>query len=329
MKQNRQLFPFKKPGAAEIKSHGVYTKWESLFINAALALPKYENTPDTVDMLYAEQYLLQNQEIAWGEYMGMIMSLPFVQHNGSGTVYGRPKKIDMIPDPMFRPSVLDKIRGVFGKKLRNVFPCDNFEIMYDTNAATPGGFGARRNRMSIIQESALLCWEIEMSYRNNLMKQNTPLILKYPAGGKLSAANLWEEVQNFRPVVFAEDKADISGMFEYVEPKTPYNGALLDDLDDACRMGFFNLGYPSGTKKAERQGMAETQANLMSDSAMLASFCAPREDAVKRINARFGLDVVFSVRSSPVVDFGIGVNGVEFSAKDGDGDVLAQSVPVL
>lgn len=291
------IFNRNKKGMAsqfgQLTTDGIFYKYRNMFISDALALGKYDNMPDTCNMNYAEKCLLNGQNIAWGEdeRTGFLFTLPYVPRPSGiatrWTVYGVPQRIEMIPDPLFGSRRI---------------PSTRFALCYDDVKNMPGPETGYISRMDIINYGAQLCWEIENSFRSNLMHQNKPFILYGNTKDILSRANFWEMFQDFRPYIMAEKGAKVEEMLATVDLKVDYiGGQLLSDLQTVINMIHALLGYPIGTEKHERQLVNEVTANLFAESAQANAYCIPREEMVKRGNALFGCDAKFSLRESPIM----------------------------
>ena len=281
---------------ARNSSDGIYFKYQNIFMSAALALPEYENLPDTVNMRYCEQHMLTGQATAIleDERTGLIMSLPFQHAEARGfTVYGEPKRIYGEPASKFSKPFFSPRR----------IPSSKFAIIYPDVKDMPGINNGYTSRMDIIRYGAQLCWELENTFRLNVLHQNHPFLLYGTTNDKLSRANFWNNFQDYKPFVMVEKGIKIEEMLQTIDLKIPYEGtALLADISTVMDMTLYALGYPQGTTKQERQITSEVAANVFTDSAQTNSFMIPREEGVAKANELFGTNITVRPKPSPIAN---------------------------
>lgn len=259
------------------ESDNIFFRYLDLLRAAAATIFEYHNLPKTVNPLYLENVFLDHGSAAVFVPKGtdILLGGSWVPRSGKWTVYGFPKQIDGLT-----ASPRDHILKVRTRE---------FVIGYDSVLAYRGT-GGYSNTLQIINNFARLLWEVENTFRSNLMHQNKPFIIDSTTNTRLSLANFWNMFQDFAPYIMAEKKGgiDLENDIKTVDLKVPFLGNdILDAREKIWGMAMNALGYGPGTTKKERQLTDEVIINRMADAAQLNARFAPREDFCRRINERF------------------------------------------
>lgn len=282
-----------------------YKNFHALAANA-VSVMEYQGEPETCNMLVFENALLDRTTAAIMQPRGtdILLSLPYITKYGRRDVYGYPSSID----GMTQNTWFDRVKT------------DDFVIFYD-NVRQEGNMGlGYQTTYELIEAYAVMLWECEMAFRQNLMSSGRPVILSTDPKTKLSFANFWEMFQDFRPYIMAEKGVKVEEDIKAIDLKVSFNGESLL----ACRRMIWDcamnaLGYATGTTKAERQLVSEVLMNSHTDGSMINTRLASRVRGCNEVNKKFGGkipgfdgEMAVNLRKDPLFEIAtLGINGKE------------------
>lgn len=124
-----------------------------------------------------------------------------------------------------------------------------------------------------INTFAYLMWSIFMTYRNNMMQQNTPYIVAAPQ-------EVQETINYIMTSIIAKDRSieispemgkSINDIIKVLDLKVDYKGEqLLSDLNKWKNMALRSLGCMTPSEKRERENVTESTSNQMQSLTTLA-----------------------------------------------------------
>ena len=140
-------------------------------------------------------------------------------------------------------------------------------------------------------------YEVERSAETNIKLQKYPLIIRGQKSMLMSLKNIFMKYDGNQPAIYADPMLDDNAI-RAIKTDVPYVADKLlmykHELWNEC-MTFLGINNINGDKK-ERLIVDEANANgqliKLSADVMLSS----RQDAVKQINEKYGLDVTVSLR---------------------------------
>lgn len=241
--------------------------YERLMIN--LALSQFEWTGDiftgenaTCDRHYLEHTLLYAGTACFlkpSDYNGNWMTLDY-NVEGRRDVYGRPTKITGL--------------GYNAERINT----NEYMVLFDNS-----------NRLSIIPQIRLYAkrmYEIHMTAKINMEKQNTPFIMIGDGMNKLTSKNIINSILNFESVVGINNKSPLKDI-DVLNLNVPFLGTELQNQfraiwEEALTM----LGISTGTQKQERMLLDEVSLNRQEDLTSLNSRYLNRREFVEKFNKK-------------------------------------------
>lgn len=266
----------------------IYLRYRDLLRAAAVTIFDYKGAPESTNMLYFENVMLDKGTAAFLKPEGteIILSCSWVPKSGRWTVYGMPRTI----------------KGFSSAIDHNLIKTSEFEVAYDNVLAYGANPSSYSNTWQIIDNFAQLLWECENTFRSNMMHQNKPFILETNNNTKLSFAQFWNFFQDFRPYIMAEKGANIEEAIKTIDLKVDFRGQeILACRETIWNMAMNALGYSAGTTKKERELYHEVMLNRMAEGASLNARLAPRIDFCNRVNRHFGIDMSVNLREDPLI----------------------------
>lgn len=224
------------------------------------------NLPIYIDVAYVNKVLLRKGAIAffYDDILEEILALPFISY-GKLDVYGRPLKIQ-----------------VFGKNgYSRILDKDEYVIMYDNNGQYP-----------LFIDICQYAERIAMTTRTidiNISQQKTPRFWKTIAEKEKSIKDIVNNVDGYENVVLTYEDINLDDTTLILAP-APYVADKLDlhkdkDWNEFLRLiGIANMNF----QKKERNIKDEVLASQGGTVASRYSRFQPRQNAVEKINEKFG-----------------------------------------
>ena len=139
-----------------------------------------------------------------------------------------------------------------------------------------------------------MLYHIERATLVNLKGQNTPLIIEVQQGQELTAANTYEQIAGYKPVVYGYKglRVEDRNVYNYFPP-APYICDNLYELRRKTIAEFYTrIGVAAQIEaKRERLVAAEVSANDAMITKNLDQELSVRKDLAKQINSLWGFDV--------------------------------------
>lgn len=230
----------------------------------------FDNLPSFIDKTYLNRCLLKNGAIAffYDDILKSVIALPF-DATGYFDIYGRPTSI-----------MARAVNGRYYRKLEQ----DEFIIMYDNTSHN-----------SIYSDVCMRAERISLCIRTedvNIVQQRTPRIWKTTKDKERTLRDMLADIDGMEENIMTYDSIDIDDMNVVVAP-APY---VVDKIDEHLReeyASFYQLIGVSSvvSEKRERLITDEVKASLGGTIASRYSRYSTREDAIKKINEKWGLNI--------------------------------------
>lgn len=258
-----------------------YEFWDSARLNRAavdyylnklknLAVSRFEwKLPETIDARYLEITLFERgASVFFKDDVIGYLCLPLV-------IEGRP---DAQGNP-FRYYGL----GVNGYRSRILTPADSV-IIYNNLLRMPS--------VDDIMMFARRLAEIDRTIDVNIKAQKTPVIVRCTENQRLSLINLYQKYDGNQPFIFAEKGLDLNSISVLRTDAPILTDPLYKQKVNYWNEALTHLGISNlSITKAERVNTDEVLRSQGGTIASRYSYTQSREQAVKRINELFGLDV--------------------------------------
>lgn len=265
--------------------------WESAKLNNAtyqqyykrlldLAVSRFEwiNLPDTIDARFMELILITSGSCLFfrDEFLntGDFLALR----------YAAGGELDFYRNPTRRNAIADNGYHAERTNLNSV-------IIYNNYLRSPG--------INELECYALRLYNIDRIIDVNVNAQKTPVLISCPETQRLTLLNLYKEYDGNAPVIWGDNKLDVSGISS-IQTGAPYVSDKLIELkykywDEALTY----LGYAALTEtKSERLIKAEVQQLVGGALASRNSALQARRDACQQINKMFGLKIAVNFRET-------------------------------
>lgn len=157
----------------------------------------------------------------------------------------------------------------------------------------------RTPTFSTLQLFAYRLTEVENTIFVNVKAQKTPVLLLIDENQRLTLQNLYEQYDGNKPVIFGDKNQIDPNMIRSINTQAPY---LADKLMEYKKqiwneaLTFLGINNISEEKK-ERLITDEAAQNNELINLNLQSLLAPREQACKEFNERYGKNISVKVRS--------------------------------
>lgn len=161
---------------------------------------------------------------------------------------------------------------------------DNSVIIYNNMLRTPS--------VKYMQMYAFRLWDLDRTIDVNARAQKTPVLLQANEQQKLTLLNLYKEYDGNSPVIFGDKNLDLNGI-KCVQTNAPYVADKLYQLktqiwnEALTYLGIANMNI----MKKERLVTDEVQRNQGGTIASRYSRLKSRQEAAKKINEMFGLNI--------------------------------------
>lgn len=248
--------------------------------NIAMSKFDYEDLPSEIDKRFVEYTLLHHRKGVFfhDEILNKFLFLPFTDA-GNYDVYHNPLKINAYADNGYHKT-LDLSECV---------------IMYENKTRT--------NIFNTLVLFANRLTELDRSIDLNLSAQKTPLAILCNEEERLSMENAYLKYRNGEPVIFGSKEFDKEN-FTVLNTEAPFVADKLENIKEKrVNEALTFIGVPSvGIEKKERLISDEINNANIDTEIMLNSRKMSRENAIRKINEKFGLNIklVTSGDSTPI-----------------------------
>lgn len=265
--------------------------WESAKLNNAtyqqyyrrlldLAISRFEwiNLPDSIDVRFMELILITSGSCLFfkDEYL----------NNGDFLAlrYAAGGELDFYRNPTRRNAIADN--GYHAERSNK----DSI-IIYNNYLRSAG--------MNDIECYATRLYNIDRIIDVNVNAQKTPVLISCPETQRLTLLNLYKEYDGNAPVIWGDNKLDVSGISS-IQTGAPYVSDRLIDL----KYKYWNealtyLGYANITE-TKRERMIKDEAQQLAAGALASrnSALQARRDACRQINKMFNLEIDVNFRET-------------------------------
>lgn len=243
-------------------------------INIGISAYRWDGLPEGTDEVYMEKALFYNGRVVFfrDEYGGFA-NLNYVT-KGIRTIYGYPSKLDAY-------SPFTNYRYPLNYK--------NSVVIYNNPTRTASYRACKMYAMDL--------YDLHMTARVNAKAQKTPVLIVCNKKQRLTLRNLFMRYDGNSPVIYGDnDLINIDGL-KVLKTDAPF---ILDKIQ-AYKEKIWNealemLGVPSVEQKKERFIEAEVEARNSGSNAQIGAGLLMRQQAAKKINKMFGLNVSVSPR---------------------------------
>lgn len=137
-------------------------------------------------------------------------------------------------------------------------------------------------------------WQMDRTTDINVSAQKTPIIIRATKEMELTMKNLWKQYDGNEPVMFVGDNLDWdNNNISVLNTAAPFVAdkvqLVKQKIWNEC-LTYLGVDTPIADK-AEQLVSAEVRQNSSATAAYRAAYMKPREDAAKKINEMFGLDI--------------------------------------
>lgn len=237
---------------------------------------KWEGLPETIPERYIEKVLFENGKIAFVEDENVnIIPLKCEQYS----------ELNIVEEPT---SWLCYSNNGYMKDFKN----SDIEII-------------RNNRYSfatryLINYHIKKLFNLDITIDKNLWYQRNMGIIKSNDETRLTVANLIEQYDKNSYIVYGHKDLDLKDNLEHLSFNIPFIADKLEEIKDKKWNELINmLGINSvNTSKKERLITDEANANNQLIELSADIMLAERQEAVERINKRWGLNIKVSLRNN-------------------------------
>lgn len=256
------------------------------FKQIALSIFEWENLPAGLDARFLEQSLYYDGIASFlydkeKGYMNLRASV-----SGDLNYYGLPTKLNCWSYNM------QKIRNVYyGLNELNIRPKEQ-ECILVMNSWEGEGTAAT------MELFAMRLYEAERASDVNIKQQKFPALITTDENQRLTLENLYKKVDGNTPVIFGDSKLNEVSKVKAFNTQAPY---VADKLQD-YKKEIFNealqfLGINSLNEKKERLINQEASSNNEVTNLNLQSHFAPRQEACRLFNEKYGENISVKIRS--------------------------------
>ena len=256
------------------------------FKQIALSIFEWENLPAGLDARFLEQSLYYDGIASFlydkeKGYMNLRASV-----SGDLNYYGLPTKLNCWSYNM------QKIRNVYyGLNELNIRPKEQ-ECILVMNSWEGEGTAAT------MELFAMRLYEAERASDVNIKQQKFPALITTDENQRLTLENLYKKVDGNIPVIFGDSKLNEVSKVKAFNTQAPY---VADKLQD-YKKEIFNealqfLGINSLNEKKERLINQEASSNNEVTNLNLQSHFAPRQEACRLFNEKYGENISVKIRS--------------------------------
>ena len=296
MKKNKMYFNNTKFVDSAVMNNMTFIDYLERFKKVALSIFEWVNLPKSMDAKYLEKCLYYDGQATFlkDEKYGFINTR--CSSSGDVNIYGLPTKLQCYSYSYnsTRSLYTGLIEGLSDKQ-REWFENKQCVLIQNNWDRTPTA--------GSMELFALRLYEAERTIDTNIKAQKTPVLLMVGEKQRLTMLNLYNQYDGNQPVIFG-DKNQLSGSEKPVQAVQTLAPFVADKLTDYKKeiwneaLTFLGINNIMVDKK-ERLVTDEANSNNELINLNLQSYLAPRQEACKQFNEKFGLtgtDKEISVR---------------------------------
>ena len=189
-----------------------------------------------------------------------------------------------------------------------------FSYSYHTNRKTYMGYDkkSRKEQEAIlvlnkydalptctsIELYALRMAEAQRTCDVNIKAQRTPILIETDQNSKFTMEKVYQQYDGNSPVLYGNKNAGISDSIKVMKTDAPIVfDKVMEYKRDIFNEALTYLGISNLDEKKERRVVNEAESNNEVINLNLQSFLAPRKEACRQFNEKFGLNIDVKLRS--------------------------------
>lgn len=265
-----QLLSYKS--VAQMANNMTFSYYYYKLMLIARSLFQWNNLPNNMDERWIEKYLFNSGKCIFYKDPNMGFMVAGLGQEGSINCYGDPTTVYPVAENYVYS----------GKKLINN---ENCYVIRNNDLMLP--------EFPIVRHYAFKLCNIDRAIDTNIEAQKTPTIVRCSDKQKLSLKNAINQRRDNEPVIWTADDSNITDMISTLDLNPPM---VFKDLQVQKHMilneVFTDFGINNANMdKKERMVANEVEANNEQVKASEDVLLKSREEACKRINEIFGLNI--------------------------------------
>lgn len=252
------------------------------FIEIAICRFEYENMPDEINQYDFERFLIESGNVIFfqDDVTKKFVALPASGNSGVRDKYNHPVKVN--------------VKSLGTKPINYQGLTDFVEVRNTPLAASD---------IPRIVEFAKHLYEYDRTIDINVIAQKTPILLTCDQNQRLSVKNAYMQYVGNMPVIHANKTFDRDAI-QVMRTDAPFNAPGIYDLkvkvfnEYLTYLGISNVNY----QKRERMVTDEVNRGLGGVLANRHRYLKMRQDAIEKINKRFGLNIKVAFNDVDVSD---------------------------
>lgn len=244
--------------------------------SVAMSMFQWENLPDSMDSRYLEQclYYFGKAALLYDSNYGFINTR--CNSNGYVNIYGLPTRLHC---HSYSYSSDRKTYMGYNKKSRKEYEAI---LVLNTFERIPTAIG--------LELYALRLAEAQRTCDINIKAQRTPILIETDNDQRFTLKQVYEQYDGNEPVIYGNKNAGLPDSLKALKTDAPI---VFDKVMEYKRMilneALTFLGITNLDEKKERRVVNESEANNEYINLNLQKFLAPRKEACKQFNEKFGL----------------------------------------
>lgn len=278
------FFPFGNFEQVEgiIEDNISFVEYLVQFIEIALCRFEYENLPEEINCFDLERYLCEAGRVIFfhDDIADKFVALPPRANVGTKDKYGHPTSWSVTGQGD---------NGYHVEGIKNFVEIRN----------TPGAVSS----FPRIIDFAKHLYNLDRTIDINVAAQKTPLLLKCAQNQRLTLKNAYMQYAGNMPVIYADKNFDTDSL-TVLRTDAPFNAPAMYDLkvkifnEYLTYLGISNVNY----QKRERMVTDEVNRALGGILANRHRYLLMRQQAVDKINKKYGLDIKVAFNDVDVSD---------------------------
>lgn len=243
--------------------------------SVAMSMFEWVNLPDSMDSRYLEQclYYLGKASLLYDKDYGFINTR--CNSNGYVNIYGLPTRLHCYS---FSYSSDRKTYMGYNEKSRPEYEAI---LVLNTFERIPTAIG--------LELYALRLAEAQRTCDINIKAQRTPILIETDNDQRFTLKQVYEQYDGNVPVIYGNKNAGLPDSLKALKTDAPI---VFDKVMEYKRMilneALTFLGITNLDEKKERRVVNESEANNEYVNLNLQKFLAPRKEACKQFNEKFG-----------------------------------------
>lgn len=242
----------------------------------ATSMFEWINLPDSMNSRYLELclYYLGSAAMLYDDDYGFINTK--ATSNGYINIYGLPTKLNCYS--FSYNSTRKTYMGYNERSKQNqeaILVMNNYDVI--PTAPTLEGYAMRMS-------------EAQRSCDVNIKALRTPVLILTDQNQKLTLKNVYEQYDGNAPVIYGDKNAGIDSSVKVLKTDAPIVfDKIMEYKRDIFNEALTFLGVSNLDEKKERRVVNEAESNNEVINLNLESYLAPRKEACRQFNEKFGL----------------------------------------